>query len=839
MEKSERIKGVNMRSKASLKQKTGIVSIVVLLALSLLNITPALAHIPEGWCPIEDCWKYVGGAAARRVADISVAATYRAMSIAIDELWDGRPPRRSDVKIISNLPTLGAKHAAQCIVGIPEGDTPFEWISEDPGEFVALPSEGKDLSLESFEITIIRKGSGEEYTWKPDAEIFPEGYFEYWNKEAKGEKLKWWEESRFGDMKSKPVDKLEESVGKALSNELHDLYAHPLDEKIVGKVGEEGTLLYLAAALAESGDKGELDSLREKVKEASELIGGLHELAHHELVPIAEEMGKGIHEAHALHDLGHKLMASIYKIGEFLDEIEKTDDVDEIKGKAGEMLEEAKKLKEFSSEAHIHSTDPATALTEQKPLKLKEGTEEIEIKYKELQNYHTELTGEKEEKSPIGGAIALGMIVVGIVALVIMKRKGASLKQEVGVVSIVALLTAMSLSLFNAPLALAHIPEGWCPIEECWKHVEGAAPGGGAAVADISVAATYKAMSIAIDELWEGRSPRRGDIGIISNLPTAGAKHAARCIVGVSEGEAPPEWISEGPGEFEIAPTDEKDLSLESFEITIIRKGSGEEYTWKPDAEIFPEGYFEYWNKEARGEELKWWEEIRYEDIKTKPVSKLEESIGLILSNELHDKYAHPLDEEIVGKVGEEGTLLYLVAALAESGDKGELETLHELVNEASELIDGLHELAHHRLVPIAEEMGKGLHEANAIHDLGHKLMASIYKVGEHLDEIEKTDDVDEIKGKASEMLEEAKKLKEFSSEAHIHSTDPATVLTEQKPLKLKEGTEEIEVKYKELQKYHSEIMAGEEKGPIAGAIAFGAIVIGLVTLGVMRRKRT
>ena len=423
MEKSKRVKEVNMRSKASLKQKIGIVSIVVLLTLSLLNITPALAHIPEGWCPIEDCWKYVGGAAGARVADISVAATYKAMSIAIDELWDGRPPRRSDVKIISKLPTLGAKYAAQCIVGVPEGDAPFEWISEDPGEFEAIPSEG-DLSLENFEITIVKKGSGEEYTWKPDAEIFPEGYFEYWNKEARGEELKWWEESRYEDIKNKPVGKLEESIGLILSNELHDNYAHPLDEKIVGKVGEEGTLLYLAAALAESGDKGELDSLREKVKEASELIEGLHELAHHKLVPIAEEMGKGLHEAHALHDLGHKLMASIYKIGEFLDEIEKTDDVDEIKGKASEMLEEAKKLKEFSSEAHIHSTDPATVLTEQKPLKLKDGGEAIEVKYKELQKYHSEMMA-GEEKGPIAGAIAFGAIVIGLVTFGVMRRKRA------------------------------------------------------------------------------------------------------------------------------------------------------------------------------------------------------------------------------------------------------------------------------------------------------------------------------------------------------------------------------------------------------------------------------
>jgi hypothetical protein len=411
-------------------------------------------------------------------------------------------------------------------------------------------------------------------------------------------------------------------------------------------------------------------------------------------------------------------------------------------------------------------------------------------------------------------------------------RSKISLKQKIGIV----VLLAISLSLFNASPVLAHIPEGWCPIGECWKYVGGAAPG--AAAADISVAAMYKAMSMATDELWDGKPPRRNDIKIISKLPIAGAEHAARCIAGIPEGEVPPEWKSDKPGEFENVSFEGDDLSLENFEITIIRKSTGEQYTWKPEADIFPEGYFEYWSEEARGGELNWWEESRWEDIKSKPASKLEESIGLILSNELHDNYAHPLDEKIIGKVDSEGTLLYLAAALVESGDKGELEALHEKVNEASELIDGMHDLAHHRLVPLAEEMGKGEHEANTLHDLGHKLMASIYKIGEYLDEIEKIDDVDEVKEEAGEMLDEAKSLKEFSSEAHIHSTDPATVFTEQKPLKLKDAGEVVEIKYKEIQKYHSEMTKEKEKFPIGGAIALGAIVIGLVIFGVMRRKR-
>jgi hypothetical protein len=115
-----------MKSKLSLKKKIGIVAVVILLTLSsgLLFASPLYA------CP--------GG------GDISVAAMYKAMNNAIDNLWDGRMPKRSDIEIISKLPTCGAKHAAQCIVGVPEGETPPEWKSDKPGRFEMIPVEGTD-----------------------------------------------------------------------------------------------------------------------------------------------------------------------------------------------------------------------------------------------------------------------------------------------------------------------------------------------------------------------------------------------------------------------------------------------------------------------------------------------------------------------------------------------------------------------------------------------------------------------------------------------------------------------------------------------------------------------
>ena len=398
-------------------RKIRATAVVIILAAILVNAFPV----------------QVAAAAeeAEPAKDFSADFVYRATSDAIDNLWEGQPPRRSDIKIISKLPTPAAEQVIQVIIGQPEGDAPPEWISEKPGKYEINAPEGtgeKDLKAENFEFTFVNMRSGEEYAWKAEEEIpgiFPAGYFELRNKKARGETLKWYEESRLGDMESKILPKLTESIGKRLSNELHDNYAHHLDALIVGKVGDEGTMLCLAAELTESGDKGKLEALREKSEEASVCIGEMHELIHGAMVPVAEEMGKGEVEAAMLHDLSHKLMGSIYRTGGYLDEIEKTDDIEEVKEKGSEMLEEMKKLKEFSSEVHIHSTDLATVITEQKPLKLKDGRETVEIKHSDLTTYLSNVKSTEKGPAPIGGAVSFVIIIVGLVAVVIVRyRRG-------------------------------------------------------------------------------------------------------------------------------------------------------------------------------------------------------------------------------------------------------------------------------------------------------------------------------------------------------------------------------------------------------------------------------
>ena len=426
-----------------------------------------------------------------------------------------------------------------------------------------------------------------------------------------------------------------------------------------------------------------------------------------------------------------------------------------------------------------------------------------------------------------------------------MEREKSRRKLKTAVIGIV--LATVLLSAFAFPVQ-AHIPEGWVPIEECPKYVEGAAgAGGGAAEIDVSADFAYRAISDAIDNLWEGQAPRRSDIKINSKLPTPAAERVIQVIIGQPEGEAPPEWTSMEPGKYELkAPggTSEENQKAENFEFAFVAVRSGKEYVWKAEEEIpgiFPAGYFELRNKKARGETLTWYEESRLGDMEEKVSSKLTESIGKRLSNELHDNYAHHLDEFIIGKVGDEGTMLDLAAGLAESGDKGEVETLREEFEEASELISEMHELIHGEMVPVAEEMGKGEVEAAMLHDLAHKLMASIYRTGGYLDEIEKTDDVEKVKEKGSEMLEELKKLKEFSSEVHIHSTDLATVITEQKPLKLKDGREAVNIEHSDLTAYLSKMSEAEEEEkepfPTGGAITFGILVVGLAALGIVVKR--
>ena len=415
------------RKKQKEKMKTAVIVIALTAILLGAFAVPGQAHIPEGWVPIEECSKYVkgaAGAAAGAEIDVSAEFVYRAMSDAIDNLWEGQAPRRSDIKIISKLPTPVAEQICLVIVGQPEGEAPPEWTSEKIGTYELKAPEGtneKNLRAENFEFTFVNMRSGEEYAWKAEEEIegiFPAGYFELRNKKARGETLKWYEESRLSSMDEKVSSKLTESIGKRLSNELHHL-AHPLDAEIVPEMKEIASKI-----AAGEPSKDDIAALREKVEEAKEISDGIHDMMH-EFEHLVEETGKGEETVLGLHGKSHEVMAFQSRISDCVGKMEGTDDSEKIREKAEEivgMIEEG--FHEAASYMHTHSTDPAGIFTGLLPLKLKDGRETVDIKHEDLTTYLSKISEEEEkEPFPTGGAIAFGIIVVGLAALgIVVKR---------------------------------------------------------------------------------------------------------------------------------------------------------------------------------------------------------------------------------------------------------------------------------------------------------------------------------------------------------------------------------------------------------------------------------
>ena len=277
-----------------------------------------------------------------------------------------------------------------------------------------------DLGAENFEFTFVNMRSGEEYVWKAEEEIegiFLAGYFELRNKKARGETLKWYEESRLSSMDEKVSSKLTESIGKRLSNELHHL-AHPLDAEIVPEMKEIASKI-----AAGEPSKDDIAALREKVEEAKEISDGIHDMMH-EFEHLVEETGKGEETVLGLHGKSHEVMAFQSRISDCVGKMEGTDDPEKIREKAEEivgMIEEG--FHEAASYMHTHSTDPAGIFTGLLPLKLKDGRETVVIKHDDLTTYLSEVGSTEKGPAPIGGAVSFVIIIVGLIAVVIVRYR--------------------------------------------------------------------------------------------------------------------------------------------------------------------------------------------------------------------------------------------------------------------------------------------------------------------------------------------------------------------------------------------------------------------------------
>ncbi len=98
----------------------------------------------------------------------------------------------------------------------------------------------------------------------------------------------------------------------------------------------------------------------------------------------------------------------------------------------------------------------------------------------------------------------------------------------------------------------------------------------------------FRALQLAISELWKDEIPRRGEFKIISALPTPGSKDCFEFITRV---------ITRGKGnDFKLElpqGTDKRNITRNNFAFTFIRKSSEDSIKIQVREEIFPKGFFE------------------------------------------------------------------------------------------------------------------------------------------------------------------------------------------------------------------------------------------------------
>ena len=133
------------------------------------NLSPILIYDEEDLLEIsiEDVGKYHGDVC------LCLTVAFRAMQLAISQLWQDEIPKRGDFKIISACPTPGSRDC-------------FEFITR-----VITRGEGNDFKLElptgtdienmtsnNFTFLFIRKSNSNSIRVRTREELFPDGFFE-------------------------------------------------------------------------------------------------------------------------------------------------------------------------------------------------------------------------------------------------------------------------------------------------------------------------------------------------------------------------------------------------------------------------------------------------------------------------------------------------------------------------------------------------------------------------------------------------------------------------------------------------------------------------------------
>jgi len=114
---------------------------------------------------------------------------FRAALLGISEVWGDEIPERSDIKIITRRPTPGATQCLQYITGtgpkVPNltNKGELQMILADGTEVTdlsvpSLKTHMKGMGIETWNIIIIRKSTGEQFEVQAVEDIFPEGFSE-------------------------------------------------------------------------------------------------------------------------------------------------------------------------------------------------------------------------------------------------------------------------------------------------------------------------------------------------------------------------------------------------------------------------------------------------------------------------------------------------------------------------------------------------------------------------------------------------------------------------------------------------------------------------------------
>ncbi|MCL6447051.1 MAG: hypothetical protein K6U04_02695 [Armatimonadetes bacterium] len=131
------------------------------------------------------CREKTGGAGST----VDVACAYRAMQAGIEALWGKETPERDDIKVVSSLPSYTSVVSFQYLTGAgpdvrgvkAKGD--FGLVLPDGTEvkdasYKNLQELSKNISLENYQFTFVRRSTGESFTVKVKDDVFSGNYFE-------------------------------------------------------------------------------------------------------------------------------------------------------------------------------------------------------------------------------------------------------------------------------------------------------------------------------------------------------------------------------------------------------------------------------------------------------------------------------------------------------------------------------------------------------------------------------------------------------------------------------------------------------------------------------------